>query len=62
MAQNQDLLQGMMGTLRGEEHDAFTQEMVLGALQKLSLRYVIGQIFVPSAENDFFHLSLIPIY
>ena len=39
LAQNQDLFKGLMENLRSEDKDSITREMVLGALQKLSLRY-----------------------
>ncbi|WAR15604.1 ARMC9-like protein [Mya arenaria] len=38
LAQNQDLFKGLMDNLRSEDKDSITREMVLGALQKLSLR------------------------
>ena len=40
LAQNQDLFKGLMENLRSEDKDSITREMVLGALQKLSLRWV----------------------
>lgn len=39
LAINQDLFKGLMENLRSEDKDSITREMVLGALQKLSLRY-----------------------
>ena len=41
LAQNQDLFKGLMENLRSEDKDSITREMVLGALQKLSLRWVL---------------------
>ncbi|KAL5017750.1 hypothetical protein ScPMuIL_005168 [Solemya velum] len=38
LAQNQDLFKGLMDNLRSEDKDSITREMILGALQKLSLR------------------------
>ncbi|XP_053379152.1 lisH domain-containing protein ARMC9-like isoform X2 [Mercenaria mercenaria] len=38
LATNQDLFKGLMENLRSEDKDSITREMVLGALQKLSLR------------------------
>ncbi|XP_071147269.1 lisH domain-containing protein ARMC9-like isoform X3 [Mytilus galloprovincialis] len=38
LAQNQDLFKTLLDNLRGEEKESVTREMVLGALQKLSLR------------------------
>lgn len=38
LASNQDLFKGLMDNLRSEDKDSITREMVLGALQKLSLR------------------------
>ena len=44
LAQNQDLFKGLMDNLRSEDKDSITREMVLGALQKLSLRFVFTQL------------------
>lgn len=38
LAQNQELFTTLLDNLRGEERESVTREMVLGALQKLSLR------------------------
>ena len=39
LAQNSDLMPALMRILQGEDKESMTREMVLGALQKLSLRY-----------------------
>ena len=53
LAGNQDLFKGLMDNLRSEDRDSITREMVLGALQKLSLRWVDMHIlFFNSCINN----------
>ena len=39
MSHNEELLRALVENLRAEDRDTITRENVLGALQKLSLRY-----------------------
>ena len=59
---NPDLLPALMDILRnGEQRDLVAQEMVLGALQKLSLRSGRVVVFFSSLQNHtrlLFSLSL----
>jgi len=41
LSHNEELLRALVENLKAEDRDTITRENVLGALQKLSLRYII---------------------
>ena len=46
LALNSDLMPALMDNLRSEDKDSLTREMILGALQKLSLRRALQSAMI----------------